>query len=124
MTSQPGATPGQALVEVVIDEGGAVEIVVVNDDMPMLVEAVLATVEAHDLTIGRMDHPVMPVQRDSGGRLEAIDDVPVPAGSPGSSSAASPVIPASTRRNSVRISSRSCPGWATSTTTPPGCGRG
>ncbi len=68
--------PGQALVDVAVDEGGAVEIVVVNDDMPMLVEAVLATVEAHDLSIDRMDHPVMPVQRDTDGRLEAIDDGP------------------------------------------------
>ncbi|MCR5980494.1 NAD-glutamate dehydrogenase [Gordonia jinghuaiqii] len=67
--------PGQALVEVTVDEGGQIEIVVVNDDMPMLVEAVLATVEAHDLSIGRMDHPVMPVQRDADGILVAIDDV-------------------------------------------------
>ncbi|MDV7098884.1 NAD-glutamate dehydrogenase [Gordonia amicalis] len=68
--------PGEALVEVAVDAGGAVEIVVVNDDIPLLVEAVLATVEAHDLAIGKMDHPVMPVRRDADGGLEAIDDVP------------------------------------------------
>ncbi|MEY1675957.1 NAD-glutamate dehydrogenase [Gordonia sp. ABKF26] len=64
---------GQALVEVTAGEGGTVEILVVNDDMPMLVEAVLATVEAHDLTVDRMDHPVMPVRRDSEGTLVAVD---------------------------------------------------
>ncbi|MCZ0913606.1 NAD-glutamate dehydrogenase [Gordonia amicalis] len=68
--------PGQALVDVVVDKSGAVEIVVVNDDMPLLVEAVLATVEAHDLAIDKMDHPIMPVRRDADGRLAAIDDVP------------------------------------------------
>ncbi|MET9200842.1 NAD-glutamate dehydrogenase [Gordonia sp. NPDC003585] len=66
--------PGEALVEVTVGDSGGIDIVVVNDDMPHLVEAVLATVEAHDLTVDRMDHPVMPVQRDNG-RLVAIDDV-------------------------------------------------
>ncbi|EON33887.1 NAD-dependent glutamate dehydrogenase [Gordonia terrae C-6] len=64
---------GQALVEVTAGEGGTVEILVVNDDMPMLVEAVLATVEAHDLTVDHMDHPVMPVRRDPDGTLVAVD---------------------------------------------------
>ncbi|WP_439032585.1 NAD-glutamate dehydrogenase [Gordonia terrae] len=67
-------TPGRPLVEVTADDRGGVEIVVVNDDMPMLVEAVLATVEAHDLTIDQMDHPVVPVRRDPDGNLETIDD--------------------------------------------------
>ncbi|MFE0747571.1 NAD-glutamate dehydrogenase [Gordonia sp. NPDC058843] len=65
---------GHALVEVTAGEGGTVEILVVNDDMPMLVEAVLATVEAHDLTVDRMDHPVMPVHRDPDGTLIGIDE--------------------------------------------------
>ncbi|MFC9979722.1 NAD-glutamate dehydrogenase [Gordonia sp. NPDC127522] len=64
---------GEALVGVTAGEGGTVEILVVNDDMPMLVEAVLATVEAHDLTVDRIDHPVIPVQRDPDGTLVAVD---------------------------------------------------
>ncbi|MEO9327668.1 NAD-glutamate dehydrogenase [Gordonia aurantiaca] len=67
--------PGQIIVEVTAGESDAVEIVVVNDDMPMMVEAVLATVEAHDLAVERMDHPVIPVRRDAEGRLETVDDV-------------------------------------------------
>ena len=66
--------PGEAIVDVSGGDSGTIDIVVVNDDMPHLVEAVLATVEAHDLTVGRMDHPVMPVQR-ADARLVAIDDV-------------------------------------------------
>lgn len=61
--------PGESLIEVVTGGSGGLEIMVVNDDMPMLVEAVLATVEAHDLTVSRIDHPVMGVSRDADGRL-------------------------------------------------------
>ena len=59
----------ERLVEVAGTESGGIEIVVVNDDMPLLVEAVLATVEAHDLVVSRIDHPVIPVVRSSDGVL-------------------------------------------------------
>ena len=65
--------PGESCIDVATD-AGSIEIVVVNDDMPLLVEAVLATVEAHDLTVGRMDHPVMPVLRDAEGALIDVVD--------------------------------------------------
>ncbi|GAA1480357.1 NAD-glutamate dehydrogenase [Gordonia sinesedis] len=61
--------PGESLIEVVGGGSGGLEIVVVNDDMPLLVEAVLATVEAHNLTVSRIDHPVMGVSRDDSGQL-------------------------------------------------------
>ncbi len=67
--------PGEIIVDVTVGESDSVEIVVVNDDMPMMVEAVLATVEAHDLSVERMDHPVMPVRRDADGQIETVDDV-------------------------------------------------
>ena len=45
---------------------------VVNDDMPLLVEAVLTVVEAHGLSVSRIDHPVMAVARDEAGTLSDI----------------------------------------------------
>ncbi|MEE3850760.1 NAD-glutamate dehydrogenase [Gordonia sp. LSe1-13] len=61
--------PGRTLVDVVATDSGGIEVVVVNDDMPLLVEAVLATVEAHDLVVSRIDHPVIPVLRSADGVL-------------------------------------------------------
>ena len=63
--------PGQCLVDVSAGAAGT-EIVVVNDDMPLLVEAVLTVVEAHGLTVSRIDHPVMSVSRDDSGTLTEI----------------------------------------------------
>ena len=62
---------GQCLVDVSSGPSGT-EIVVVNDDMPLLVEAVLTVVEAHGLTVSRIDHPVMAVARDEAGTLSDI----------------------------------------------------
>lgn len=59
----------ERLVEVAGTESGGFEVVVVNDDMPLLVEAVLASVEAHDLVVGRIDHPVVQVVRSADGVL-------------------------------------------------------
>ncbi|MEE4022641.1 NAD-glutamate dehydrogenase [Gordonia sp. PKS22-38] len=61
--------PGRTLVDVAATDSGGIEVVVVNDDMPLLVEAVLATVEAHDLVVSRIDHPVIPVLRSADGVL-------------------------------------------------------
>ncbi|MGV9859573.1 NAD-glutamate dehydrogenase [Gordonia sp. NPDC003425] len=63
---------GQSLVDVIDSDGGGTEIIVVNDDMPLLVEAVLTTLESHDLTVGRIDHPVLAVSRDDSGQLTAV----------------------------------------------------
>ncbi|MYR05995.1 NAD-glutamate dehydrogenase [Gordonia sp. SID5947] len=65
---------GERLVDIVASESGGVEVVVVNDDMPLLVEAVLATVEAHDLAVTRIDHPVLPVIRSDDGSLSGFGD--------------------------------------------------
>ncbi|MGC4964076.1 NAD-glutamate dehydrogenase [Gordonia sp. DT101] len=66
--------PGERLVDIVASRSGGVEVVVVNDDMPLLVEAVLATVEAHELVVTRIDHPMLPVIRDDDGTLSAFGD--------------------------------------------------
>ncbi len=68
--------PGGRLVDVVATDSGGIEVVAVNDDMPHLVEAVLATVEAHDLTVSRMDHPVVPVIRTDDGTLAEFCEEP------------------------------------------------
>lgn len=66
--------PGARLVDVVATRSGGIEIIAVNDDMPHLVEAVLATVEAHDLSVTGMDHPVLPVIRADDGTLADFGD--------------------------------------------------
>ena len=47
-------------------------IAVINDDMPFLVDSIAATIAAHGLAIDRLIHPVVPVRRDSDGRMTAL----------------------------------------------------
>ena len=67
---------GEPVVEVAATHSGGVEVVVVNDDMPLLVEAVLTTVEAHDLSVTRIDHPILPVVRDDAGAIDDVTETP------------------------------------------------
>ncbi|HMS73769.1 NAD-glutamate dehydrogenase [Gordonia sp. (in: high G+C Gram-positive bacteria)] len=68
--------PGTTTVEVTSTASGNLEIVIVADDMPLLVEAVLATVESWALTVDGIDHPVMPVVRDDAGVLTEVGEGP------------------------------------------------
>ncbi|HVI98852.1 MAG TPA: NAD-glutamate dehydrogenase domain-containing protein [Sphingomonas sp.] len=45
---------------------------IINDDMPFLVDSIAATVNAHDIAIDRIIHPVVPVERDAAGKLRAV----------------------------------------------------
>ncbi|WP_380872673.1 glutamate dehydrogenase [Sphingomonas sp. DBB INV C78] len=55
------------------DEGGRrMRLAVINDDMPFLVDSVAGAVGALGLDIHRLLHPVVPVRRDSDGKLTAI----------------------------------------------------
>src|SRR3569623_607646 len=45
---------------------------IVNDDMPFLVDSVANAMAARQLTIHRLLHPVVCVNRDSSGELEAV----------------------------------------------------
>lgn len=45
---------------------------VINDDMPFLVDSVAATVNAHNLSIDRVLHPVVAVRRDAEGDLTEL----------------------------------------------------
>ncbi|RDC61257.1 Glutamate dehydrogenase [Alteripontixanthobacter maritimus] len=47
-------------------------IAVVNEDMPFLVDSVASLITAEGVTIDRLVHPVVPVRRNAGGRIEAL----------------------------------------------------
>ena len=69
---EPGE-PGIALESVGGRTGERyLRVAVVNDDMPFLVDSIAAAVAEQGLTIERLLHPVVPVQRDAKGRLTAI----------------------------------------------------
>lgn len=63
---------GEAVVEVTTDGAGGTDVVVVTDDMPLLVESVLAALEGRGMTVTRIDHPIMAVTRDEAGALTDI----------------------------------------------------
>src|SRR3982751_6803901 len=46
---------------------------IVNDDMPFLVDSVANAIARHQLTIHRLLHPVVCVERDPNGGLQAIE---------------------------------------------------
>ncbi|MGC4932513.1 NAD-glutamate dehydrogenase [Gordonia sp. DT30] len=71
--------PGESVVDVATDGAGGIEAVVVTDDMPLLVESVLAALERHGIAVGRIDHPVLTAIRDPQGVLTGIRD---PRGGP------------------------------------------
>ncbi|MGX7951302.1 NAD-glutamate dehydrogenase [Tsuneonella sp. HG249] len=58
--------PGEAVIAIASgnDERRFMRIAVINDDMPFLVDSVAATVAAHGLSIDRLLHPVVGVERD------------------------------------------------------------
>lgn len=47
---------------------------IINDDMPFLVDSIAATIAAQGLTIDRLVHPIVPIERDGKGKLQAIGD--------------------------------------------------
>ena len=61
-------------IESISDERRLTRIAIINDDMPFLVDSIAATIAALGLSIDRLVHPVIPVERDSKGKLEAIPD--------------------------------------------------
>jgi glutamate dehydrogenase len=46
---------------------------ILNDDMPFLVDSVLAEAGARGLQIGLLQHPIFKTKRDRAGRLQSID---------------------------------------------------
>ncbi|MFA9200262.1 MAG: NAD-glutamate dehydrogenase [Cypionkella sp.] len=66
--------PGEGTIAVASasDERRFMRIALVNDDMPFLVDSVAATVAAHGLSIDRLLHPVVAVERTADGELVGL----------------------------------------------------
>jgi glutamate dehydrogenase len=76
--------PGQPAIAIQTIAGNSagerlMRVVVVNDDMPFLVDSVSATITAHGIEARRVLHPIVAVRRDEEGILTAI----LPQGSVG-----------------------------------------
>lgn len=65
--------PGEHLVSI-DDANGQSVVYLVNDDMPFLVEAVLATAGSLGLAVSSVDHPILRVRRDVNGDLVDVAD--------------------------------------------------
>ena len=65
--------PGRAAVDVVSGPGEATTVDIVTDDMPYLVESVLAGVGRVGGTVRRVVHPILVVDRDGTGNLIGVD---------------------------------------------------
>ncbi|MBA4026257.1 MAG: NAD-glutamate dehydrogenase [Gordonia sp.] len=62
-----------AAIDMIIDRG-ILSLVLVADDMPLLVESVVAVLEAAGLTVVRIDHPIMDVRRGADGVLLEVGE--------------------------------------------------
>ncbi|WP_228461486.1 NAD-glutamate dehydrogenase [Gordonia spumicola] len=65
-------SPGEFRIDANRIDGGAIEINIVVDDVPLLVESVLTVVGDAGYTVVRTDHPQFTVARDAGGRLTGL----------------------------------------------------
>ncbi|WP_344024981.1 NAD-glutamate dehydrogenase [Pseudonocardia kongjuensis] len=65
--------PGRAVIRVVPGVGGAATVDIVTDDMPYLVESVIAGVARAGGTVRRVVHPILVVHRDAAGTLRGVD---------------------------------------------------
>ncbi|UYP20421.1 NAD-glutamate dehydrogenase [Rhodococcus sp. Z13] len=64
--------PGTAVVRVRRDDPLGATVQIVTDDMPLLVESVLALLSRLDVSIGTLIHPVLSVRRTAEGDLEHL----------------------------------------------------
>ncbi|GAC57569.1 putative NAD-dependent glutamate dehydrogenase [Gordonia hirsuta DSM 44140 = NBRC 16056] len=74
--------PGAFGVSAAEISDGEIEVLVVVENAPLLVESVLTVVDSLGLTVAGIDHPVMPVRRDADGALIAIGDDDTAGGTP------------------------------------------
>ncbi len=70
--TRPPGTPGIALETGLNEDGRAMRLAIVNDDMPFLVDSISATIAANDIAIRRVIHPVVAVERSGDGSLSGI----------------------------------------------------
>ncbi len=72
-------TRAQGAPKIRIARGKASSVVeILNDDMPFLVDSVVAEIGRHGITIKRILHPILQVKRDSKGNLAAITEAGKP----------------------------------------------
>jgi glutamate dehydrogenase len=67
-------SPGDFAVGVTALDGDVLEVQVVAEDAPLLVQTVLTVLDAHKLPVASIDHPILPVVRDGDGIARAIGD--------------------------------------------------
>ena len=72
--------PGEHVVELASARDGRryLQIALINDDMPFLVDSIAAALTETGVAIDRLMHPVMPVRRDEAGTLVAIAEPDAP----------------------------------------------
>ena len=72
--SRRAAGQPSVALESIGGEGGRrlMRLVIVNDDMPFLVDSVAAAVAARGLAVHRLLHPIVAVRRDAEGRLTGL----------------------------------------------------
>ncbi len=66
--------PGEAAIALVSanEDRRFMRVAIVNDDMPFLVDSVAATIAAQGLSIDRLVHPVVPVEREDSGEIVSL----------------------------------------------------
>ncbi len=70
-------------LDVITDsEPRKMRLAIINDDMPFLVDSVAAEIASHGLSVIRVLHPVVRVQRDNAGKLIKIAKTPKDGGAP------------------------------------------
>jgi len=65
---------GAPIIDIRRCDDGHGEVVLINDDMPMLVESVLSAVHGRGLRVDTIEHPVLGVRRDEHGQLLSAGD--------------------------------------------------
>src|SRR3546814_11726995 len=70
--------PCQPVIELssASEDRRVLRIVLINDDMPFLVDSIAAAIAEAGLVIDLLAHPVLSVERDAKGTLAAIPDTP------------------------------------------------
>ncbi|GAA1901284.1 NAD-glutamate dehydrogenase [Williamsia serinedens] len=63
---------GEVLVDTAEIPGGGLAVLAVADDQPLLVEAAVGAVERAGFTVGRVDHPILRVDRDDTGAITGV----------------------------------------------------
>ena len=77
--SPPRRQPGELAIRLESTGGEAgrrrMRIAIINDDMPFLVDSIANAIAARHLTIHRLLHPVVCVDRDESGRLRPLEQL-------------------------------------------------